>query len=332
MTRSKEDVFRIMNVDEHATVDDIKKQYRMLAMVHHPDRNGGSEERFKELQEAYETLTDPEKRRKLEKTRTAAPRASMDGLFQSMFAFHAKQERLTISINVNEIMYGCYRTLQVKKQRECVECGQTGVANHKKNVIQCRECYGKGTNQMFPEMKCFSCSGQGIFILNHAKCLVCEGKGTIQNTEEHVVYVPPGTRPSEVLHPSDELVVIVTHALDDDNVRFRDDDIELSVNVTPKELLLGFQKNVQLGHNTYRVRSSHCFNLDQTIRLPNKGIQDKGDLLVRFRLCGSSKEDQVFLRKLRNAIKKIGLLDQSFEEDTGEGETILLDVQEYQEQ
>ena len=321
-----------MNVDEHASVEDIKKQYRVLAMIHHPDRNGGSEEKFKQLQEAYETLIDPEKRERLQKEATpkAPSGGSMDGLFQSMFAFHAKQHRHTVAINAQEVMYGCYRTLKLKKDRDCLECDRTGIANHRKNVIQCRECFGKGTHQIFPGMKCLSCNGQGIFVLNHAKCSFCEGKGRIERSEEQVVYIPPGTRDSDVLHPSDELVLIVTHALEGDAIRFDGDNVEVWVEVSPKELLLGFSKQAQVGHTLYRIRSSHCFDMQRTIRLPNKGVHERGDLLLRFRLRACSEEEQALLLKIRNAVERIGLCKPPPESKESLENAILLDVQEHE--
>lgn len=331
MTRTEDEIYRIMNVDEHATIEDIKKQYRVLAMVHHPDRNGGDENKFKELQEAYEILLDPEKKKALRKVPKKTPSENtVESIFRSMYAFHAKQERVTVSINADEVMYGCYRTLRVAKERDCEECDRTGVANHKKNVIQCRECYGKGTNLMFPEMKCFSCGGQGIFVLNHTKCSVCQGKRVVETHDQHVVYIPPGTQPSDVLHPSDSLVVIVRHELERDDIRFDGNHVELFVDITPKELLLGFSKRVQMAHIMYEVRSKHSFDIQRIIKLQNKGVNEKGDLTIRFRLRPSSSEEQAFLIKLRKAIHKIGLCESISSEDPGE-DTVLLDVQDDQQ-
>lgn len=332
MTRTLNELYRILNVDEHATVDDVKKQYRVLAMVHHPDRNGGDEEKFKELQEAYEIMLDPEKKSKLRPPpKTDPSSSSMENLFRSMYAFHAKQERVTVSINADEVMYGCYRTLKVAQERDCVECDRTGIANHKKNVIQCRECYGKGTNLMFPEMKCFSCAGQGIFVLNQTKCGVCEGKGVVETHKEHVVYIPPGTRPSDVLHPSDGLVVIVRHELGRDDIRFEGDNVEVILEITPKELLLGFSKPVEVAHTVYEVRSQHSFDVQRVINVRNKGVNEKGDLLIRFRLRPSPPEEQVFLIKLKNAIQKIGMCPPISSEQPPEG-AVLLEVENYQQQ
>ena len=320
-----------MNVDEHASMEDIKKQYRVLAMVHHPDRNGGDENKFKELQEAYEILLDPEKRKSLRKIpKTNPSNDSVESLFRSMYAFHAKQERVTVSINADDIMYGCYRTLKVAKEHDCQECDRTGVANHKKNVIQCRECYGKGTNVMFPEMKCFSCGGQGIFVLNQTNCNVCQGKRVIETHDEHVIYIPPGTQSSDVLHPSDGLVVIVRHELERDDIRFDGNHVEVFLDITPKELLLGFSKRVEVAHVTYEVRSEHSFDIQRIIKLANKGVNEKGDLIIRFRLHPSPPEEQAFLIKLRKAIHKIGVCEPISSEDTGK-DTVLLHVQHDQQ-
>lgn len=216
------DYYSILGVGRDATQEDIKKAFRQLALKFHPDRNQGdkeSEEKFKEANEAYTCLSDPEKRANYDRFGTAEgfPRgggfgfgggATFGDIFEDIFddffgGFSGSRGnrpakgadlRYNLTISLAEAASGVEKTISVPRWQSCDVCGGTG-AEAGKPPVTCPQCRGSGQvrfQQGFFTVArtCGKCQGAGRIITN--PCHTCDGAGKVRVQRELTVKVPPG--------------------------------------------------------------------------------------------------------------------------------------------
>jgi molecular chaperone DnaJ len=229
MTGTKRDYYDVLGVARDASDDDVKKAYRKLAFKNHPDRNPGdkdAESRFKEASEAFEVLSDKDKRARYDQFGHAgvdpsagggfggfgggAGGAGMEDIFAAfgeMFggAFGGGQRRAAgpepganlqaeFELTLDEVRVGVRRTLRVKRRELCDDCRGTGGSKGQKPEV-CGLCRGRGQvvqSQGFFSISrtCPQCSGQGKTVRD--PCRTCKGQGLEQKQVEIRVDVPPG--------------------------------------------------------------------------------------------------------------------------------------------
>jgi molecular chaperone DnaJ len=229
---AKKDLYEILGVKKEAGADELKRAYRKLAKKYHPDANPGNkiaEEKFKEISQAYDVLSDPAKKKQYDQMKDAAfdfggggPRGGGGGrgfsaqdfggfgdlgdLFSSYFdrGTHARRERygprrgedLTFEIEIpfEEAIKGGRRTISIPREEPCEKCGGTG-ARAGSSVSQCPECGGAGTVSISQGGFAFSrpcprCYGRGQII--QQPCPACGGQGMASHHRRITVKVPPG--------------------------------------------------------------------------------------------------------------------------------------------
>lgn len=196
---AQRDYYQVLGVAETATTDEIKKAFRRLAKQHHPDRNPNNAqaaERFKEINEAHDVLSDTEKRKKYDQLRRygafagssyrgrSAPPDSgafdisdlggLGDIFSSIFGrrgagreAEAEDTETSITIPFRVAALGGTVPITLAMPEVCPTCGGSGAAKGAK-VNTCPECKGRGTVSF----------GQGGFAVNRP-CPVCRGKGTV---------------------------------------------------------------------------------------------------------------------------------------------------------
>ncbi|MBF0243689.1 MAG: molecular chaperone DnaJ [Planctomycetes bacterium] len=222
----KRDYYEVLGVSRNADKDEIKKAYRKLALKFHPDRNQGdksSESKFKEAAEAYEVLSDDQKRAQYDRyghagVQSSAGRHSSSvedifsnfgdifggGIFEEMFGGRSSRGRqgpqqgaslrCQISINFIESYSGCNRKIELNRNDTCSPCSGSG-AKPGTNPITCPYCQGSGSitqAQGFFSMRttCPKCKGEGRMI--QTPCSTCGGSG-LQNKRASVeVKIPAG--------------------------------------------------------------------------------------------------------------------------------------------
>ncbi len=206
--------YEILGVDKNATQDDIKKAYRKKAIEHHPDK-GGDENLFKEAAEAYETLSDPEKRKNYDMYgKSGSQRGNpfnMDDIFSQfgdIFGFdfggrfnrqHRQKRgndlRVKVSLTIKEIINGCVKKIKYHRQSPCEPCSGKGGTD----VSSCQSCNGTGQKMFIQQTPfgriqqlapCRDCGGEGSIIKN--KCSTCHGHGTTSKEESIDINIPPG--------------------------------------------------------------------------------------------------------------------------------------------
>ena len=224
---NKRDFYDILGVARNATDDEIKKAYRKLAMKYHPDRNPDSKEaegKFKEAKEAYEMLSDPQKRAAYDQYGHAGVDPNMGGfggggqgfggfsdafgdIFGDIFGggsarggrggpqvYRGADLRYSMEITLEEAAHGHETQIRVPSWSNCDSCGGDGAEPGTK-VETCTTCHGAGqvrVAQGFFSMQqtCPRCSGSGKYIPK--PCKKCHGAGKIKSQKTLEVKIPAG--------------------------------------------------------------------------------------------------------------------------------------------
>jgi len=217
---AKGDYYAILGVGRDGSEDDLKKAYRRLALRYHPDRNPGdkkAEEKFKEISEAYQVLSDPEKRAQYDRYGHAAfePGVGPGGfdfsgsfedifgdIFGDFFGTGRGRRRVrrgedlsyTLDISFEEAAFGADKTISVPRMAVCDVCGGTG-AKPGTSPTTCPHCRGSGqvrVQQGFFSIArtCGQCRGEGRIVTS--PCAACRGAGATRKTSTLHVKIPAG--------------------------------------------------------------------------------------------------------------------------------------------
>jgi len=212
------DYYKILEVPKDTSQEDIKKAFRKQALKYHPDRNQGnkeSEEKFKEVNEAYETLSDESKRRRYDLGESNIGGFNFGENFNNPFSFgfdpvdimsrftsHFNREgrqqkeniQYVVSITIHEAFNGCEKEIEYERFVKCKQCNGQGSENLS-DIKVCPECKGHGTstasNGFFTiSSRCQYCNGSGKMFIT--RCSLCGGSGFDKEKEKVKVKIPPG--------------------------------------------------------------------------------------------------------------------------------------------
>ncbi len=222
---AKRDYYEVLGVSKTANEEEIKKAYRNLAKKYHPDVSSeeNAAEKFKEVQEAYEVLSDPTKREQYNQFGHEGPRGGFDGfnfggfggfggfedILSSMFGgarttrntrrqSRGNDLRTSLTITFEEAAFGTEKEISINKYDSCSNCNGLG-AESKQDISVCSRCHGTGRviveqNSFFgkiqTETNCSTCGGSGEIIKN--KCSVCGGAGRLKKNSKIKVRIPAG--------------------------------------------------------------------------------------------------------------------------------------------
>ena len=229
----KRDYYEVLGVERNANADEIKKAYRKAAIKYHPDKNPGdaeAEEKFKEAAEAYDVLSNQEKRARYDQFGHAGMNGaagggfggfggggfSMEDIFSQfgdIFGGHfggfssrgggrrvnrGSDIRVKVKLTLQEIANGTTKKLKINKTIACDKCGGTG-AKDSSSYTTCSTCNGSGyvtrvENSFFGRIQtqgvCPTCNGTGKVIT--AKCDKCSGEGVLRGDEVVEIKIPAG--------------------------------------------------------------------------------------------------------------------------------------------
>ena len=223
------DYYAILGVSRNATQEEIKKAYRRLALKYHPDRNPGdreAEERFKEISEAYEVLSDPQKRAIYDSQGISGLHrtgfrgfediedifSAFSDLFEEFFGFGFKERTgrrpragadlsYEISLTLEEVYQGKETEIPLELYQRCEECGGSGLASGA-GLRYCPVCKGLGRivhSEGFFRLSttCPYCHGVGTYVSD--PCPKCHGEGRVWGRKRLRVRIPPGVEEGTVI-------------------------------------------------------------------------------------------------------------------------------------
>ena len=225
----KRDYYEVLGVSKGASDDELKKAFRKEAKKYHPDLHPGDKEaeaKFKEINEAYEVLSDPEKRQRYDQFGHAGvdPNYGAGGgaysggfgdfgdifsdIFGGGFGFgggnrrngpkRGNDVRQVVNVSFEEAAFGCKKKINITKQESCPSCGGTG-ARKGTSPETCQHCHGTGQIQtqqrtilgyMTNVTTCPQCHGTGKIIKE--PCKDCRGTGKIRNSKTVEINIPAG--------------------------------------------------------------------------------------------------------------------------------------------
>jgi len=228
------DYYQILGVSRDATDEEIKRAFRQLAIKYHPDRNPNdkeAEERFKEINEAYSVLSDPQKRAQYDRYGTVEGMDSSDfdftGGFEDIFSHFSdifsdlfgdyyeygsgrrarprkgEDIRIDLTIDFKEAIFGAEKEIKIKKRVICPKCKGTGA--EKGGISTCPYCRGTGEvvyTQGFLSVRrtCPKCGGAGRIITS--KCRNCGGTGYVYKTEKLRIKIAQGIDSGNIIKVS----------------------------------------------------------------------------------------------------------------------------------
>ncbi|KAF4678303.1 DnaJ- protein scj1 [Perkinsus chesapeaki] len=278
-----QDYYKLLEVSPEATGPEIKKAYRRLSLKNHPDK-GGDEDLFQKISQAYEVLSDPNKRRvydldgvegleelaKREAQGSAGFHDPFGDMFGGFFGGGGGRRRsdkspdleLPLFVTLNDLYSGKTFTLDAFKQKRCERCRGTG-ARTKKDFKDCPACQGQGSVvrmvKLGPGMyqqiheQCGKCGGKGKIAAK--KCPKCGGARVVAGMDSYEVVVergvPDGHRIS-IPYAGDEspekaagAVTYVINTIPHPTMRREGQDLRMDFVITLRESLLGFVRTVE---------------------------------------------------------------------------------------
>jgi len=318
------DLYEVLGVPRGASDEEIKKAYRKLAREYHPDRNPGdseAEERFKEVQGAYDTLSDPEKRKQYDTGGAfagfgagAGPgnfAADIGDIFGSLFGRRGgpvRQEpargrdlETEVRLSFDQAMRGTEVAVTVPKRSTCKTCSGTGARPGTAPTV-CPRCGGRGIDsesQGFFSISqpCPQCGGAGQVIED--PCPTCGGSGLTHQRKRYRVRIPAGVRDGTRIRvggkgedgprggPPGDLYVVTRVTESPVFGQRRGGNLEVDVPITIAEAINGATIEVPTLNGTKRIRVPAGTQHGTVQRLrgegpPKPGNRGRGDILYRL--------------------------------------------------
>ncbi len=311
---AKKDYYEILGVQRNASPDEIKKAFRNLAKKHHPDANphgDRDESKFKEISEAYDALSDDNKRQIYDQygheglnrqgfhyDETSNPFDNFSDIFGDMFGDvfggqassrgrRGQDLRFDLEVEFNEAVFGAEKDVEIPKMETCGSCSGTG-SKKGTSPKTCSTCGGRGqviySQGFFSVSKtCGRCGGEGKII--EAPCNTCKGTGRVRQTKRLKVTIPPGVDNEQTLRLSGEGeagerggkngdLYIVMHIGEHPIFKRQGNDVICEVPISFTEAALGAEIEVPALEGSVKVRIPQGTPSGKIFRFRNKGVQD----------------------------------------------------------
>lgn len=332
MAKQVKHYYAVLGLSETASPEEIKKAYRALALQYHPDRNKGdpnAEAKFKEVAEAYEVLSNPEKYQQHSVS-------DLDDLFSEVFGggfgfqgFRRPQSvprnfqphiEVAVELSLKEWYSGTTKGLHVLRTTICSSCD-----GHGGSLVTCSTCSGSGMQArklqgVVIQSPCGTCAGQGLKVSTPRSCTACSGEGRSTSSQLESIHFPPGA--GNLSYP-------IQMSLRGKGNRYKSTvgDLLINISILPQDvyqqeglnlictkkvklsdICLGTKLEVSLpDDSSVQMTIPPATDLSKLQRLKGKGVSQattgvRGDLLIRLQLDlpnSFSEEQQLFLENLR---------------------------------
>ena len=313
MTEMKEDFYKILGLSKGASANEIKKAYRKKAIEFHPDKNPGDKEaeaNFKKAAEAYEVLSDPQKKSQYDQFGHSAFDSggfggggmNMEDIFsqfgdifgsafggggfsgfgQSQYKSKGGNLRIRVQLSIKEVAHGVEKKIKVRRKVQA-----PGVS-----YDTCRTCEGKGqvmrvTNTILGRMQsastCPKCNGSGQIISNRP--VGSDANGMVEQEEAVSIKIPAGVEEGMQLKVTGkgneaigngitgDLLVLIEESTDDNFVR-EGNHLHFDLYISIAEAALGVSREINLLEGKVRIKLESGIQSGKTLRLRGKGLPD----------------------------------------------------------
>lgn len=322
----KSDYYKILGIDRNASSDEIKRSYRKLAMQYHPDRNPGNkeaEEKFKEAAEAYEVLSDAEKRDIYNRFGHEGLSgtgyrgfsgfedifSSFGDIFEDIFGFGTSRGRsrtgprqgadlrYDLTISFMDSAFGTSTEIEMEKFITCDQCGGSGATSGTEPEL-CPTCQGRGqvtqrSGFFSISSTCPNCRGEGRIIRD--PCRNCRGTGKAKERKNVELKIPPGVETGSRLRlrgegeagefggPHGDLYVFI-NVMPHEYFERRGDDILCKIPISMTQAALGATVEVPTLNGNEKIKIPKGTQYGKIFRLKGKGFPH---------LRGFGKGDQI---------------------------------------
>ena len=327
-------LYDLLGLNQQASEDEIKKAFKQLALKHHPDR-GGDADKFKEIAQAYEVLSDPEKRRVYDtfgeeglEGRSGPAGGDPHDIFSQMFGGNRGTRVMKtpdalhrIELSLEDMFNGINRAIRFSRDVICKKCKGQGASK----TDTCRRCGGSGTVltrqnigfMVAMQSTCPDCTGKGFRVPPGCQCVACSGNGRVTEKEVFDIRIPkgcenrqrfvfPGKADEMPGHVAGDVIIEVVQKAHDRFVRIGSD-LYLKQKVSLADALSG----VKFVHTHLDGKSSTISGSDEIVKpgtiwkVPGFGMGPGGSLFVRFEIeFPDSLKTNTDLAKLVSALKK----------------------------
>lgn len=320
--------YKTLGIERDATAQQIKKAFRKLSLQYHPDKNQGNEEarkKFVEITEAYEVLSDEEKRQIYDLggeeglKKQNEPSSPFDMFFGGgggRGGRGGRQKgpdfRMEFEVTLNDIYNGAEKEFNVNRKVLCMKCRGTGAKGGE--TTKCKKCKGKGVvmslQQLGPgfnvqmQSNCEKCGGKGKTF--KTACPHCKGKKVVPEEKSlsavvekgmpngHEIVFERASEQSPETVPGDVILVVKTK--NHKTYTRKGNDLHHTMTISLKEALLGFSKELeQLDGRPITIKRDSVTYQDYVLTVPGEGMphhnfpSDKGKLFVKFKVAFPQK-------------------------------------------
>jgi molecular chaperone DnaJ len=310
--------YEILDVPEDASQEQIKKQYRKKAKKYHPDSNSDTadEEKFKQINKAYDVLSDEEKRKKYDQfgkqgvegqasrgRRQAA--SNFQDIFEQIFGGGRQQQsrgpaslKIRSQITLEQAYNGTQKTFDVQVDRTCQKCNGKGG----QNTSECSQCNGSGTQtevrrtplgRARQRVECSACNGKGFKAED--TCSQCGGQGINSKTETVEVDIPQGIRDGQKVRirgKGDQTrngktgdIILTVEVEPHDYLERRENDLFTEATIGVKEAAEGTSIIIPHPDEDIKVHAPQGSQPGQVLKVDRKGFpgrRSNGDLFVKL--------------------------------------------------
>jgi len=305
---AKRDYYEVLGVNKNSSADEIKKKYRQLAKELHPDKNNGSkeaEEKFKEVSEAYEILSDNDKKANYDRFGHSNGRQSQQAQYHR--TQYRQPERfgenmqMVVKLTLDEIYTGVKKRFKYNRNDKCESCD--GHGGHGKK--DCGTCGGSGLvthaiNTPFGQFsnitQCYSCNGIGLTY--DSQCGTCNGSGVNVKEELIDIDIPSGVMEgmSFIMHGKGHAIKAGNSG--DLHVKIMElahkvytrsgNDLKMVLKLTYPQLVLGSKVELEtIDGSKIRINIPEYSDIGNDLRIQHKGLkhynnEERGDILIKL--------------------------------------------------
>jgi DnaJ family protein A protein 2 len=328
--------YDLLGVPKNASLEEIKRAYKKMAIKYHPDKTLGNEDLFKDISSAYNILSDPQKRELYDRYGEDGLKEGPDAgsIFETLFKTQrsssgrpkGKDVAITVDVSLEDLYNGKVQKVQLKKTVICTTCQGKGGRNSK----QCNGCKGSGikiiTRQRGPYVEqmrteCHECHGSGEFIRSKDKCKKCRGNKIIEESKTLDLYIDKGMKHNQKilfsgegdqhpdLDPGD--IIFILKLKPHDVFKRKNEDLYMTKDITLIEALGGASFIItHLDGRELLIKTppDQIISPNQQMCLENEGmprhksIYDLGKLIIKFNVIFPQTLDPETLKKLRGLL------------------------------